>query len=60
MAGDDVFDRLTHMIEIVSNKRKLSDAQKRTIISLVEMIRSGDTLSDDKLMSYFEHIGGGR
>ena len=60
MAEDDVFDRLTHMIEIVSNKRKLSDAQKRTIISLVEMIRSGDTLSDDKLMGYFEHIGGGR
>ncbi len=60
MAEDDVFERLTHMIEIVSNKRKLSDAQKRTIISLVEMIRSGDTLSDDKLMGYFEHIGGGR
>tara|TARA_Y100000768_G_scaffold334575_1_gene275376 strand:- start:207 stop:389 length:183 start_codon:yes stop_codon:yes gene_type:complete len=60
MAEDDVFDRLTQMIEIVSNKRKLSDAQKRTIISLVEMIRSGDTLSDDKLMGYFEHIGGGR
>ena len=54
MAEDDVFDRLTQMIEIVSNKRKLSDAQKRTIISLVEMIRSGDTLSDDKLMGYFQ------
>ena len=59
MAEDDVFDRLTQMVEIVSKKKKFSDAQIRTIISLVEMVRSGDTLSDDKLMRYFEQIGGG-
>ena len=59
MTEEDVFDRLTQMIEIVSKKKKLSDPQMRTITSLVEMIRSGDTLSDDKLMGYFEHIGGG-
>ena len=59
MTEEDVFDRLTKVIDNVSKKKKLSDAQISTIISLVEMIRDGDTVSDDKLMRYFEQIGGG-
>jgi hypothetical protein len=59
MAKEEVFDRLTKVIDNVSRKKKLSDAQIRTITSLVEMIRTGDSLSDDKLMRYFEQIGGG-
>ena len=59
MTEEDVFDRLTKVVNNVSHKKKLSDAQISTIISLVDMIRTGDTVSDDKLMRYFEQIGGG-
>ena len=59
MTEEDVFDRLTKVVDNVSHKKKLSDAQISTIISLVDMIRTGDTVSDDKLMRYFEQIGGG-
>ena len=59
MTEEDVFDRLAKVVDNVSHKKKLSDAQISTIISLVDMIRTGDTISDDKLMRYFEQIGGG-
>ena len=59
MTEEDVFERLTKVVENVSKKKKLSDAQISTIISLVDMIRAGDIVSDDKLMRYFEQIGGG-
>ena len=59
MAKNDVFNRLIHTIENVSNKKKLNQKQTNTIISLVEMIRTGDSLSDEKLIRYFEQIGRG-
>jgi len=58
MTEDDVFDRLTRVIENVSKKRKLSTAQISTIISLIQMVRTGDSIDDEKLLRYFDQIGG--
>ena len=60
MSKENVFDRLTKVIENVARKRKLTQEQTSTIISLVENEREGDTLSDEKLMRYFDQIGGGQ
>ena len=60
MSKEDVFDRLTKVIENVSRKKRLTPEQISTIKSLVESIREGDTISDEKLMRYFDQIGGGQ
>ena len=56
MSKEDVFDRLTKVIENVSRKKRLTPEQISTIKSLVESIREGDTISDEKLMRYFDQI----
>jgi len=58
MSKQNVYDRLKKIIENVAKKEKLTQAQVSTIISLVESIREGDALSDEKLMRYFDQIGG--
>lgn len=58
MSKQNVFDRLKKIIENVAKKEKLTLEQTSTIISLVESIREGDALSDEKLMRYFDQIGG--
>ena len=58
MSKGNVFDRLTKIIENISRRDGIDQNRVSTILSLVDNVREGDIPSDEKLMRYFDQLGG--
>ena len=59
MDGESINFRLKKIIEKVSEKHKLTDAQRNSIIALIDTIREGGEITDDYLLRVFDQVGGG-
>ena len=58
MDGESINFRLKKIIEKVSEKHKLTDAQRNSIIALIDTIREGGEITDDYLLRVFDQVGG--
>jgi hypothetical protein len=57
MDGESINFRLKKIIEKVSEKHKLTDAQRNSIIALIDTIREGGEITDDYLLRVFDQVG---